>query len=260
MKDAPAEKVAASVKVLDPAGREAAVFVAGSKPEKGQSKLELKAGWNRLAWNLRYPAAETFEGIVLWGGGTGGPEAAPGQYKFEFSAGELAASVPLLIRRDPRSSATDEDLAKQFEFLLVVRNKLTEIHESITKIRQLRTQLSEFSKRFEKRENFAELVKQAGDLSKRLTDVEESLYQTQNRSGQDPLNFPIRLNNRLSSLVGVVAQGDNAPTEQAIRVRNELTRLIDEQLQKLANLTGSELDNFNSAANKLQVPLIFGGD
>ena len=260
LKDVPAEKVAASVKVFDAAGREAAVFVAGSKPEKGQSKLELKAGWNRLAWNLRYPAAETFEGIVLWGGGTGGPEAAPGPYKFEFAVGELAASVPLLIRRDPRSSASDEDLAKQFEFLLVVRNKLTEIHESITKIRQLRTQLSEFSKRFEKREDFAELVKQAGDLSKRLTDVEESLYQTQNRSGQDPLNFPIRLNNRLSSLVGVVAQGDNAPTEQAIRVRDELTKLIDEQLQKLANMTGSELDSFNSAANKLQVPLIFGGD
>ncbi len=260
LKELPANDVKAVLKIIDPAGREAAVFTTDKTAGKGQAKLELNAGWNRVDWNLRYPGAETFDGLVLWGGGTGGPEAAPGEYNLELSIGDSTTSQSVAISRDPRSGATNEDLAEQFEFLLVVRDKLSEIHKSITKIRTVRTQLSEFKKRFKMNEKFAELIKKSDEISQQLTNIEESLYQTQNQSGQDPLNFPIRLNNRLSGLVGVVSQGDNAPTRQAVRVRDELLLLVDEQLLKLQSLLGSEVEQFNADANKLQVPLIFDGD
>ncbi len=257
MKETPAKDLAATVRVVDPAGREATAFVSG-EPENGQNPLSVKQGWNRIVWNLRYPNAESFDGMILWGGGTGGPLAAPGEYKVEFSLGDSKETVPLTLRRDPRSSATDGELAEQFEFLLVVRDKLSEIHLAIKKIRRVRDQLNVFSERFREQADYEDLIKQAGKLGSQLAEIETGLYQTQNRSGQDPLNFPIRLNNRLSSLVGVVSQGDNPPTEQSIRVRDELTGLIDEQLKKLESLLGAELDSFNDAANSRKVPLIYG--
>ena len=64
-------------------------------------------------------------------------------------------------------------------------------------------------------------------------------------SSQDPLNYPIRLNNRLSALVSVVSTGDNAPTAQAYQVRDELIAEIDGHLEELYGVLGSDLDAFN---------------
>jgi hypothetical protein len=247
------------IRVIDAAGREAIEFVQTKPLKDGQSELKLAPGWNRLAWNLRYPAAETFDGMVLWGGGTGGPLAAPGSYKILLELGDLREQVELQITKSPRSEATNDDLIAQFDFLLNVRDKLTEIHGAIKRIRQIRNQLQDFGQRFREKTEFAELVKQSEELIKAMTAIEEELYQTKNRSSQDPLNFPIKLNNRVAGLVGVVSDGDNRPTEQAYRVREELYGLIDVELKKLNALLDEDLARFNEAANQLKVPLIYSG-
>jgi photosystem II stability/assembly factor-like uncharacterized protein len=252
---------AGKIRIVDSEGRDAVVFVnpnKQAKPEKGELALELKQGWNQITWNLRYPAAETFEGLVLWGGGTGGPLAAPGQYRVLFEFGEIKAETSIRISKDPRAAASDQELEEQFRFLLEVRDKLTEVHLAIKSIRKIREQLNSFSDRFKDQSDYANLVSEAKRIAKGLTSIEEELYQTRNRSSQDPLNFPIQLNNRLAGLVGVVSNGDNRPTEQAYKVRDEVIGLIDRQLQKLAELR-KDLEHFNQTANQLRVPLIFDG-
>jgi photosystem II stability/assembly factor-like uncharacterized protein len=255
LKEVPENKDA-KIRIIDSAGRSAIVFVRDEKQELGEAKLELKAGWNRIAWDLRYPAAEKFDNLILWGGGTGGPLAAPGEYTVKFELGEPPIEVPLKVVKDPRSSASDSDLQEQFSFLLEVRDKLSQIHLAIQSIRKLKVQLNDFSDRFQKKPEYKELRNHAQQLSESLTEIEKELYQTQNKSSQDPLNFPIKLNNRLAGLVGVVSHGDNRPTDQSLRVRDELYGLIDAQLNKLSALK-KELDQFNEAANRLRVPLIF---
>jgi hypothetical protein len=108
-------------------------------------------------------------------------------------------------------------------------------------------------------EKYKPLIESIDRIITGVNEVEQELYQTKNRSGQDPLNYPIKLNNRLSALVGVVGNGDNRPTEQSVAVRNEVTGLIDVQLKKLDDLLGPQMEALNKSIRELEVPAIFPG-
>ena len=273
------ENESARVEITDPAGNVARVF--STKPDKDakETKFEINPGFNTLTWDMRYVGAEKFDGMVLWGGGTGGPTAVPGDYSVKFTISksktddetdesepelkptestELAtASGSFTILKDPRSSATKEDLMAQFEFLSEVRDKLSETHKSITRLRDVRQQIESFSKRLNDNEDYKDVVAKGKDIAKQLSEIEKTLYQTQNQAPQDPLNFPIRLNNRLSALIGVVSGGDNRPTKQAYAVRDELTGLIDAEIAKMNEAIDSGVSDFNDAVSKAKIPAIF---
>ncbi|MFK7818177.1 MAG: glycosyl hydrolase [Planctomycetaceae bacterium] len=235
-----------------------AVQTYATKPEDGQSKLSVQEGINEVRWNMTYKGAESFPGMVLWGGGTGGPTAVPGQFKAVLKVGESEQAIDFEIKKDPRATATIADLQAQHDFIAETRDKLSETHKGIKQLRDVRTQISELKARLKKQgDDQKDLVKQADAITKKLTKIEEALYQTQNQSGQDPLNFPIRLNNRLSGVISVASTGDNAPTAQAIAVRDEIAGLIDIQLKQLSEVMDKELPAFNKAVRDSQVPAIF---
>lgn len=229
-----------------------------TKPKDGQQKLTLKEGVNEIRWTMGYEGAVTFPGMVLWGGGTGGPSAVPGMFKAVLKIGEDQHAMDFEIKKDPRASSTVADLQAQHDFIAETRDKLSETHKGIKKIRDVRSQISALEKRLKGQgDDYKDLVKQAGAISKKLTAIEEALYQTKNRSGQDPLNFPIRLNNRLSGVIGAASTGDYGPTQQAIAVRDEIAALIDVQLEKLATIMDKDVADFNKAVEAGKVPAIF---
>jgi photosystem II stability/assembly factor-like uncharacterized protein len=211
-----------------------------------RDKLEAQAGGNRFFWNMRYPDAEGFDGLILWGGGLQGPLAVPGNYFVKMKVGKDSVVQSFEIRKDPRSQATQEDLQAQFNFLIEVRNKLTETHQAIKNIRALREQLNVYAKRLDKTKD-KDLLDQISRTQKQMTDIEETLYQTKNRSNQDPLNFPIRLNNKLSDLTSVVGSGNFRPTDQAVAVKNDITAKIDAELVKLKTIFSNDLPKLNEA-------------
>ena len=220
-------------------------------------KFEIRSGLNTLNWDMRVDGAESFSGMVIWGGGLSGPLVVPGTYNAQLQVGEHVADCELEILADPRISASAEELQDQYDFLIGVRDKLTVTHKGIERLRDTRTQLKSLMKRLGDDEQYAEIVKSAKEIVGKLDAVEKTLYQTQNQSAQDPLNFPIRLNNRLSALVGVVAMGDNPPTKQAISVRDELIAEIDEQLAILRSVLESDVPELNSAVLKAEIPAIW---
>ncbi len=217
-----------------------------SNAKERREQLEAQAGGNRFFWNMRYPDAEGFDGLILWGGGLQGPLAVPGNYFVKLKVGKDSAVQAFEIRKDPRSKATQEDLQAQFTFLTEVRDKLTETHKAIKNIRAMREQLNAYTKRLDRTKD-KDLLDQIGRTQKQMTEIEEALYQTKNRSGQDPLNFPIRLNNKLSDLAGVVGSGNFRPTDQAITVKNDITAKIDAELAKLKAIFSNELPKLNEA-------------
>ena len=91
---------------------------------------------------------------------------------------------------------------------------------------------------------------------KKLTEVEEALYQTKNQSNQDPLNFPIRLNNKLAALLGVVSRGEAPPNEQSVEVYNDLAGKIDAQLAKLSQIVKTDVPAFNQVVKDQNIPAI----
>ena len=215
-----------------------------------------EAGVNQFNWNMRYPDAESFEGLIMWSGSVRGPEAVPGDYVARLIVGEDSSDVTFRINPDPRSETPIEGLQEKFDFLIAVRDKLSETHKAIKQIRSLRDQVNDVLERVPADHPEADSIKAyANRMLEGMKEVEEALYQTKNRSGQDPLNYPIRLNDKLSG-VASVTRGNYPPTDQAYQVRDELIRQIDEWLTKLADITSFQMSEFEEMMEALKLPVI----
>jgi photosystem II stability/assembly factor-like uncharacterized protein len=224
--------------------------------EEEQPKIPTEAGHNRFVWDLRWPAAGKFPGMVLWSGDPVQPMALPGHYQARITAGGETLSQSFEIRKDPRSSSTQADLEAQFQFLQEIHAKLTETHDSIRRIRDVRTQLLEIEKRLAKDDVQKPVVAAAKEIDKKMTEVEEALYQTKNRSSEDPLNFPIKLDDKLNSVADSASLGDYRPTAQAVAVKNQVSAAIDAQLTLLRTIWETDLARFNGLAKEKSVPAV----
>jgi len=160
------------------------------------------------------------------------------------------------VKRDPRLDASQEDLAKQFDLLIKIRDKLSQMHRSIVEIRDARKQIDAILARVKDEQGDKTLVDSAKAIEASLTEVEEALYQTKNRASQDPLNYPIRLNNKLASLGEVVGSADSAPTEQSYQVYEELVAAADRELGKLDRVIREDLPAFNKLVRDHNVPAV----
>jgi photosystem II stability/assembly factor-like uncharacterized protein len=223
-------------------------------PEKKDS-FSYETGMNRFVWNLRTENATTFPGMILWAGETRGPRVVPGNYQVKLTIGDKTLSQNFEIKKDPRLKVTQEEFLKQYEFLIKVRDKLTETNEAIIQIRDVKKQIDEVSSRFKDGDS-KNIVDLAKALKDKLTSIEETLYQTKNRSSQDPLNFPIKLNNKLAALGDSVGDGDYSPSSQAYAVYKEVTGKIDAELVKLKTLLSADLSEFNQVVKEKNMPAI----
>ena len=219
-----------------------------------KSVLKLDGEKNSFVWNMRYDDAEGFDGLIMWAAGLTGPKAYPGSYSVRLKVGDSVLEEQFKILKDPRSSSTNEDLKEQFDFLISVRDKVTEIHKSIVQIRSTRDQLKNLKEKLS--DDHIEINKSIDSILERISKIEENLYQTKNRSGQDPLNFPIRLNNKLAHLLSVASRGNFKPTDQMYGVRDELIEKINAQLLKWENIKSSELDKLNATILENNIQLI----
>jgi photosystem II stability/assembly factor-like uncharacterized protein len=216
-------------------------------------KLEPHKGMNILNWNMKYAPAKRFDGMILWAGSTSGPVAIPGDYSIELNHKGLIQQNQFSIIKDPRSPSSDEDYQKYLEFALELRDKLSEAHNAIISIRDLRKQLHPYKERVM---NDSELKNLYGQIDSTMTAVEESLYQTKNQSGQDPLNYPIKLTNKLAYLNSILGNGTYPPTEQVYAVRDELEALIDVELEKFNLIKTASIPEFNRLCREKQIDAI----
>ncbi len=220
-----------------------------------EEKLNVKSGMNRFVWNMMYPGADGFKGMILWGASMSGPKALPGIYTAKLSVNENVQETTFEIVKDPRTDATMDDLQQQFDFLISVRDKLSETNNAITKIREARKQMNLATSKM-KGDEFSDLHKKAKSILKSMKVIEEALYQTKNQSRQDPLNFPIRLNNKLGHLNSLVSAGDYKPTASAVEFKKEVTALIDAELKKLKEVFETEVPAFNKMVKEKEVDAV----
>lgn len=226
-----------------------------NKPDKKtkDEELKIKNGMNKFVWNMRYPNAEGFDGLIMWAGSLTGPKAMPGKYKARLTVNGTPMETEFEILKDPRTSGTLEDIKAQFDFSMAVRNKLSETHVAIKKIRTAREQINRVTEPMKGKED----MKDVNELSKSILDemkkIEEALYQTKNRSGQDPLNYPVRLNNKLAALGSEVDGSDYRPTQQVKEVYKEVVDKIDFQLNQLNKVMNEKVPKFNDLIKQKQV-------
>lgn len=218
-------------------------------------KLDFTSGINQFIWDMNYPAGEKTEGMILWNGGIGAAKAAPGKYQAKFTLGNDSVWVPFVIKANPNYAISEADYDAQLAFLLQVRDKFNQVQISIKDIRSVRAQINDFTGRMDTA-NTKEIKKMADSIQKQLTSIEEALYQTKSKSGQDVLNFPIRINDKLAGLYGVAASGQNAPSKQAKEAFTELAAQADVQMDKLKKVMSSDIATLNKLINDKQLPVI----
>jgi photosystem II stability/assembly factor-like uncharacterized protein len=202
-----------------------------------------EAGLNSFEWDLRYPGSVTFDCLIFWGGSPDfGPAAPPGQYQVRLTAGGKTLTRPFDVRRDPRlKHATDADLAARFTLARQIQEKENLGNGAVLTIRRLREAVDDRVAR-------APPLARQGELFKaKLTALEEELYQTRSRSGQDLLNYPIQLTDRIAALRSSVEGGDARPTDASVVVFRELSTELDQKLARLQSLLTVDLAAFNRA-------------
>jgi hypothetical protein len=215
--------------------------------------IKAKQGSNSFVWNMRYPDAEGFDQLIMWSARLTGPKAVPGDYKARLTVNGTSSETVFTIVKDPRSSSDQNDLEAQFDFLVGVRDQLTETHEAIKEMRLARQQMIDLKEKIGDDERYQEITDMADDIDKNMTGVEEELYQTKNQSRQDPLNYPIRLNNKLGHLSNVVGNGDYPPTDQAVEVKNEMTAKIKAEIQKWETIKNTEIPKLNEKVKQMNI-------
>ncbi|HEY9403261.1 MAG TPA: hypothetical protein VIQ24_11395, partial [Pyrinomonadaceae bacterium] len=235
-------------------GEESSFFAGGAGG--GAARVTTEAGLNRFVWDMRHADAVRFPGMIMWAGSVAGPRITPGRYQVKLTADGKTYTETFELRKDPRISTTEADFARQLDLQLKIRDKLTETHNAIISIREARGQINDLLKRVQGQPNFKAISDAAKSLNGKMTAVEEELYQTKNQSSQDPLNYPIRLNNKLAALGGVVSSADSAPTEQAYAVYEDLTGKINAQLQKLEAVLKTDLPAFNQLVREQNIPAV----
>ena len=222
--------------------------------QSDENALDINGEKNSFVWNMRYDDAKGFDGLIMWAASLRGPIASPGQYYVKLTVNEKSEEQSFNILKDPRSNSTDEDLKEQFDFLLSVRDKVSDIHQTIIDIRSSRSQLIDLKSKIS--DKYPDMENSISDVISRITLIEEKLYQTKNRSGQDPLNFPIRLNNKLAHLTSVASVGNFKPTDQMYNVRDELIGLIDKELKMWEDIKENDLVKLNSTILENNIQLI----
>jgi photosystem II stability/assembly factor-like uncharacterized protein len=234
------------IEILDPSGMVIQTFAAEKPKEKkaddaggddeeygppAQKAPGMAKGLNIFNWDLRYPGATVFKGMVMWSARPqSGPMAPPGIYKVRITSGAETMTESFEIKLDPRlQNISADDIQEQFKLARLVREETTKANEAVIQIRAVKEKIAAAGKTAENKK-----------ILQQLSTIEETLYQVKNQSNQDPLNYPIRLNNKMASLQRIIEGGEAKPTDDAYKVFKELEAEITKQIEDLDKLMKSK--------------------
>ena len=232
----------------------------GSKPEYeenpdlpwwqkgGASKPTTAKGINTFTWDMRYPGASEFEGMIIWSAlPKRGPKAPLGEYKVRMKTKDYEQTYSFNVLINPNlKGITKADLDEQFDLANKIMQKTTAANNAVIKIREMKKTLDTLKSELPQ-SDYSKIV---APFLVKLSAVEEDLYQVKNQSGQDPLNFPIKLNNRLASLRRSVENGDAKPTNGAYLVFEELSTELETHLNSLNETLVRQLPKVNKVLTK----------
>jgi hypothetical protein len=226
----------------------AAFFGGGSPPSVEQ-------GSNTFRWQMREEAWTDFEGRIFWAAGPVGPAVLPGDYEVRLTVDGETQSRDFSIEMNPRAvqeGVTLADLRERYEFAVQLRDRVSQANEAVIRIRDLKGQVDE---RLEDTDN-SEIEETGETVQVRLTGVEEEIYQTKSESSQDPLNFPIRLNNKLAALLNQVEAAEDEPTEQMYEVYEVLSDELQVELDQLQLIIQQDIAQLNQLLRQEGLPPI----
>jgi photosystem II stability/assembly factor-like uncharacterized protein len=227
--------------------------------EKGgaeKNKLEVQQGMNQFVWDMYYPCQEPMKDMILWNGNiSSGPQAVPGTYKVRFIIQQDSVEKPFTILPNPTYKISNADYQAQFDFLMAVKAEFDSVQNTIKKIRDVRSQMKAYTAL--QGDKCPKEIKQLCDsIYKQFTAIEEKLYQTKAKSGQDVLNYPIQLNDKIAALYNQGSDGYSAATMQSKEVLQELKQKADAEIKAFHTMMQRDVNILNTMIKKNELPVI----
>jgi hypothetical protein len=264
LKEEPKEPV--KLELLDAQGKVIRAFTSEEKKKDGGSDewekdeaeehILAKAGLNQFTWDLRYESPKKIPAAIYDEGNPVGPFVLPGNYQVRLTVGAKNFTAPQEVALDPRVKTSAEDLRKQFDLMLKMRDRQDEMNKTILAIRDLRGQLQSLEKRLGANEPAKPIVTASTDLRKKISTIEEELIQVNSKASEDELNYPTKLNSKLGYLQNAVDSADAQPTEAELGVYAELDQQLETQLAKWREVLAKDVPAFNDTMQRNNVPLI----
>ncbi|MDW3652391.1 MAG: glycosyl hydrolase [Bacteroidia bacterium] len=248
------DKQSVSLEIQDMNGNSIQTFATNAKGMK--QRLKLQKGKNRFIWDMRYPGFEEFEGMILYSSPNRGPKAAPGKYTAILKVDEEESRCEFEIIPDPRLETSLEDYQQQLAFLLKVRDRVSDANQAIRDIRSIREDLNYYKEKLGGKEEFKDILELAEELDKEMSIIENKIHMTKNQSYQDPLNYGIRINNRLAFLMADQQRGDYKPTDQAEEVYQAVSAELETELNQLDDLLENKLGQINEKGKTMGVQIL----
>ena len=238
----------------DSAARAAkAEAAADGQTEEAGVSMPRTAGVNHVMWDLRAKGIASFPKMIFWGADTTGPVVPPGRYTARLTADGRVMTAPVTVVRNPRiTDVSEADMRAQYAFSRRVRDKANEANESVIGIRRVKAQLEDRNRKSDD----AVLKSTGATLTTNVSAVEENIYQVRNQSGQDPLNFPIKVNNRLANLMSMAERGDGAPINTMPEILEILSVELKGYTERLAKVYQTDLVAVNAQLARLKLPLV----
>ena len=214
------------------------------------------AGINRFVWNLRYAGATRVQGNKMAGEANQGPLIVPGSYQVRLTLSDQTLTESFEVVNDPRSTASQADLAEQLDLLLKIRDKISDAHAGINRLRGVTAQVSSWKTRLDGQGQYAAVTTAAKDFEEKLAAVETELILPGEHTDTFGLNDRVRLNAALSSVISIIGSADAKPTKQARELAGEYSAQIDQQLDILNGLLSDDLESFNEMVYQSSVPAV----
>src|SRR5947207_3378117 len=234
----------------------------GEQPPEWPDRVEraktipAKEGMNRFAWDLRYDDPIQIPGAFYSGTGPKGPLALPGDYQVKLTVGGKSQTAPLHLVIDPRTKAQEAGLQKQFTLATQVNDRISQLHQAVNEIRDLRSQIQNLHKRFGDDQRLKPALAAADDLDHKMSEVEQKLVQVNMKGSEANLAFPNMLNERFDTFSHTIESGDGEPTKPQLDVFQMLSSHLQEQLKKWAQLKNEDLPKVSELIKQANLPAL----
>lgn len=208
----------------------------------GEGEGTEEPGFQRTTINLSHGPFGSFPGMIFWSGGPRPIAAPPGVYRVEMTVDGKKQTKLLTIRKDPRLSASEKDLQEQYDFAVEVSERAHTANGAVMRIRDMKEQID---KAIADSKDDPGIKAKGEALKLRLTEIEGEIYQYRSRSGQDPLNYPIKLNDQLAGVLSFTLSGQRKPPQQARDVHAKLSKALQVQLDALKKVEATDVVALN---------------
>lgn len=263
-KTAPKDEV--SLDILDAQGKVVRHLSSKEKKENDQPPewpdrvekpkvIPASEGMNRFAWDLRCNDPIQVPGAFYSGDGPRGPLAQPGEYQVKLTTGEKSQTAPLHLMIDPRMKEAEPQVQKNFALSVQVTDRISQLHQAINEIRDIKSQIQSLHHRFGSEEKLKPTLTAADEVEKKMSEVEGELIQVNAKGSEATLAFPSMLNERFDVFSHVI-ESDHEPTKAQLAVFKMLSDKLDEQLKKWTQIKADDVPRVSALIQQLQLPAL----